>query len=255
MPSSKTSATSYKACLAQAVNFLRKHSSNSEVLVVGATTEAAAEVVRLACEDALIGAHAISLRNLARVLAEQRLCASGLTEISSIGREALIAGITPKAKLGYLAPISSSPGFARTLSRTLRELRMESVKPDGDLSTLLALYEKALQDGSYADVATVFRFATQVINQCAHPFCGMPVVFLDVPARHAVEQQLIDALVSGAANALILTLDGQFNPPEATIFSASSESLECLEIARRAVDLSSSGIAFDDMDAVGPDGP
>jgi ATP-dependent helicase/nuclease subunit B len=247
MPSSKTSATNYQACLKQAVEFLRKHSTNSEVLVVGATTEAAAEVVRLACDDAVIGAHAISLRNLARVLAELRLCAFGLTELSAIGREALIAGITPKAKLGYLAPISSSPGFARALSRTLRELRMENVKPDGDLDTLLTLYEKALQDGSYADVATVFRFATQVIHGRAHPFCGIPVVFLDVPAQHVVERQLVDALASAAADALTLTLDGQFNPPEATIFSASSESLECVEIARRAVDLASSGIAFDDM--------
>ena len=41
-------------------------------------------------------------------------------------------------------------------------------------------------------------------------------------------------LFPAASNALVLTLDGQFNPPEATIFSASSESLECVEIARRA---------------------
>ena len=138
MPSSKISATNYQSCIGQAVEFVREHSTASEVLIVGATTEAAAEVVRLACDTAIVGAHAISLRNLARVLAGPRLCASGLTEISAIGREALIASLAPHAKLAYLAPISRSPGFARALSRTLRELRMEGAKPDGDLETLLA---------------------------------------------------------------------------------------------------------------------
>ena len=83
---------SYDRCLAHAVEFVRAHSPSSEVLIVGATTEAAAEVVRLACDAALIGVHAISLRNLARVLAEARLCASGLTPISGLGREALPDG-------------------------------------------------------------------------------------------------------------------------------------------------------------------
>ena len=111
MPSSKISALNYQACIRQAAEFLREHSGSTEVLVVGATTEAAAEVVRLACEDAVVGAHAISLRNLARVVAEPRLCAFGLTEISAIGREALIASIAPQAKLDYLAPILTHAWF------------------------------------------------------------------------------------------------------------------------------------------------
>ena len=79
MRSSKISAPNYQACLARLPNFLATPRS-TEVLVVSATTEAAAELVRLGCEGALIGAHAISLRNLARVLAESRLCASGFSE-------------------------------------------------------------------------------------------------------------------------------------------------------------------------------
>jgi ATP-dependent helicase/nuclease subunit B len=237
----------YRSCITQAVAFVRRHCTNSEVLIVGATTEAAAEVARISCEIAVVGAHAISLRNLARVLAEPRLCAHGLTEISAIGREALIASIAPQAKLDYLAPITRSPGFARALSRTLRELRMEAAKPDGDLDTLLTGYEKELRDRSYADVATVFRFAAQVVTQRAHRFCGIPVVFLDVPARHVLERTLVDAVIATASNALVLTLDGEFNPPEVTIFSASSEALECVEIARRAGELAASGASFDRM--------
>src|SRR4051812_34472343 len=110
MPSSKISAPNYQACVRRAVDFVREHSRSSQVLVVGATTEAAAEVVRLACEDAVVGAHAISLRNLARVVAEPRLCKFGLTEFSAIGREALIASIAPNAKLEYLAPIAHTQG-------------------------------------------------------------------------------------------------------------------------------------------------
>jgi ATP-dependent helicase/nuclease subunit B len=245
MPSSKISAPNYQACVRRAVDFVREHSRSSQVLVVGATTEAAAEVVRLACEDAVVGAHAISLRNLARVVAEPRLCKFGLTEISAIGREALIASIAPNAKLEYLAPIAHTQGFARALSRTLRELRMEMASVADDLATLLAAYEKELEAQQYADVATVFRFAIEVVRERGHAFCGIPVIFLDVPAPHALERQFVDAIAGSAPEALVLTLDGDFKPPEVTLFSASSESLECVEIARRMMEFSASGMPFD----------
>jgi hypothetical protein len=230
------SERNYEACLAHAVDFVRSHSRTSEVLVVGATTEAAAEVVRLACDTALVGVHAISLRNLARVLAESRLCASGLTPISALGREALIRSITPSAKLHYLAPIAGMPGFARAVSRTLRELRMNDEEPEGDLRVLLDAYLRELEAKGFADVATEFAFAAQ---EQEHPFCGMPVVFLDVPVPHALEKRLVDKL---SAAGLLLTRNGEFAPPNASIFSASSEALECVEIARRCL---TSGLPFD----------
>ena len=216
----------------RAVDFVSKNLTKSEVLVVGATTEAAAEVVRLACDRAAIGVHAISFRNLARVLAESRLCAAGLTEIGALGREALIGATVTKVKLDYLAPIARTPGFPRAVSRTLRELRMNCITPTGDLLVLHKAYQEALHDGKFADVATIFELAAL---EREHPFCSMPTVFLDVPATHELERRLI-------RNGLVIAREEQFNPPKAEIFSASSEALECVEIARRCLN---SGLPFD----------
>src|SRR3954453_24134759 len=99
MPSSKISAVNYESCITQAVDFVRRHSLASEVLVIGATTQAANEVIRRACDSALIGVHAITLRNLARVLAESRLHALWLTEITGIAREAVVTKAAGEAKL------------------------------------------------------------------------------------------------------------------------------------------------------------
>ena len=69
MPSSKISATNYQACLAQAIEFVREHSSVSEVLIVGATTGAAAEVVDLdRLKDQFIRIAAHELKTPAAIL-------------------------------------------------------------------------------------------------------------------------------------------------------------------------------------------
>ncbi|HYP06257.1 MAG TPA: PD-(D/E)XK nuclease family protein [Bryobacteraceae bacterium] len=226
----------YESCLAHAVEFVRSQSQTSEVLIVAATTEAAAEVARLACDTALVGVHAISLRNLARVLAESRLCASGLTPISALGREALIRSITPSVKLGYFAPIAGTPGFARAAARTLRDLRMNDVQPEGDLQVLMDAYRSKLKHENFADVAMEFEFAA---SEQEHPFCEMPVVFLDVPVPYTLEKRLVQRL---CRKGLVLTRTDEFAPPNATMFSASSEALECVEIARRCL---TSGLPFD----------
>ena len=69
--------TSYESCIQHAVSFVRRYTSESEVIVVAPSTESANEVIRRACDTALIGIHAITLRNLARVLAESTLHARG----------------------------------------------------------------------------------------------------------------------------------------------------------------------------------
>jgi RecB family exonuclease len=253
MPSSKICATNYEACITQAVDFVRHHSLTSEVLVVGATTEAANEVIRRACESALIGVHAITLRNLARVLAESRLHARGLTEITGIAREAVVTKVAGEAKLDYFKPVSRLPGFPKALSRTIRELRMEDAHPEGDLATLLDAYKHELRDRSLADVATVFATAAQVIHDRAHALCGLPVVLLDVPANHALERGLVDALTAVASDVLQFELAPEFKPSDVSIFSASSEALECVEIARRAGQLAEEGVPFDRMGVLARD--
>ena len=247
MPSSKISATNYEVCVQQAVDFVRRYSAASEVLIVAPTTEAANEVVRRACESSLLGVHAITLRNLARVLAEDRLHSMGLQEITAVAREAVVAKIAAETKLSYFHPVSRTPGFPKALSRTIRELRMEDAKPDGELGTLLAAYTCELQERSLADVAAVFTAAIRTVRDRSHRFCGLPIVLLDVPADHALERQLLDQLTASASEALELGLGPDFKPPGVLLFSASSEALECVEIARRAGELAAEGTPFDQM--------
>jgi ATP-dependent helicase/nuclease subunit B len=253
MRSSKISAPNYEACIASAIEFVSRHDETSEVLLVAPTTEAANEVVRRAFDGALIGVHTITLRNLARVLAESRLCAAGRAEISAVARQAVIARIATAIRLDYFAPVASAPGFPKALSRTIRELRLHDVSPEGDLKALLQSYEEELEQHQLADVATIFRTALRVVEERNHPFCGLPVVFLDAPVRHKLEQQLVEALTALSDEALHLTLDGTFDPAGVEIFSASSESLECVEIARRVHQLAREGVSFDQIAVVSRD--
>ena len=186
------------------------------------------------------------------MVAESRLRATGFSEISGVARQALIARIATATRLDYFAPVATAPGFPRALSRTIRELRLHDVSPNGDLKDLLHAYEKELTQHQLADVATVFRTALSVVRT-AHPLCGVPVVFLDAPVRHKLEQQLVEALTALSDEALHLTLDGTFNPPGVEIFSASSESLECVEIARRVHQLIRDGVSFDQIAVVSRD--
>ena len=194
MRSSKISAPNYEACIASAIEFVARHAETSEVLLVAPTTEAANEVVRRAFDGALIGVHTITLRNLARVLAESRLCAGGRAEISAVARQAVIARVATAARLDYFAPVASAPGFPKALSRTIRELRLHDVSPEGDLKALLQCYEEELEQHQLADVATIFRTAIRVVEESSHPFCGLPVVFLDAPVRHKLDNvaRLVD---------------------------------------------------------------
>jgi hypothetical protein len=72
---------------------LRARHPDEEVLVVGASQDAAAELVRNAGVTALFGAHRLTLGRLAALVAQQQLEERGLATLSPLGFEAVCARV------------------------------------------------------------------------------------------------------------------------------------------------------------------
>ena len=131
-----------------------------------------------------------------------------LAPISRLGIEALAArivhtAVTAKA-LPYFAPVAQTPGFARALSKTITELRLQHVPPDAlsqtgppgrDLAHLLSLYEQELAERSVADLPLLFDLATKEIQTAHHRFIDLPLVLLGLADESAAHQPLIAALI------------------------------------------------------------
>src|SRR5215472_18168917 len=87
--------------------------------------------------DRLTGVDAFTLTQFAAELARPELAARELSPVSSLGTEAVCARIVHDARkaneLAYFRPVSAFPGFARSLAKTLRELRLASVS-SGELA-------------------------------------------------------------------------------------------------------------------------
>src|SRR5215831_9826695 len=112
-----------------------------EALVVGASRDAADELVRQVTRaaGATFGIHRASLLQLAARMAALHLVSRGAAPAGALGAEALAARVTFEAlgaeALAYFTPVARFPGFARALASTLAELRLARVAP-GDLAGL-----------------------------------------------------------------------------------------------------------------------
>ncbi|PYV22521.1 MAG: PD-(D/E)XK nuclease family protein [Acidobacteria bacterium] len=194
--------------LEAASEYLETLLGDSEVLVLAPTRGAADDFVR-GCSGRLgnfSGVHRLTPIQLAASLATERLARSNLAPISRLGIEALAARSVYKchSELRYFGPVASTPGFSRALASTLRELRMEAVKPErlratgapgNDLARLLACYETELEARSLADLACLYEFATDcVASGSRHRLLGLPVLLLDVSAELARERAFLAAL-------------------------------------------------------------
>lgn len=229
----------------QAATFIRAQSREGEVLVLAPSNEAARDLVRESCQTALIGVHATSPRQYARdLIRSARVC------INHTVHQALCARISQTEKLTYFAPVARTPGFPKALARTIRELRLQNVRPPGDAGTLLLAYERELERGELADDAAMFRMARG--QQL------MPTLLFDLDLRFAAEREFIHSL--GASTAVAFVPAG--NPGSALesvqkylfteeiapareadesfkMFASATESLECVEIARRVLQVAS----------------
>lgn len=280
--SSTVRSLSNSEILDRAAKFAVEWCGKSEIVVLAPTKAAADEFLRRACEGGLLGAHALTLTQLAGVLAAPVMADAGLTALTRLGSEAVAARVAHTAlkenKLSYFTPVADMPGFARAVARTLTEVRFEGLSaadlrqgglPGGDLGLLLRLYEQELAERNLADLPGVFSFAGERVRAGAHRLTGVPIVLLDVPIEHELQRSFLVALIERAPAVFAGELAGESTCATSSslervrtylfsadtpagdasdtdlIFSAPGEGLECVEIARRVRLLADEGTRFD----------
>jgi ATP-dependent helicase/nuclease subunit B len=182
-------------------------------LVIGATSDAAAETCRLVSRGlgGMFGWHQMTVAQLAWAIAGTRLAEKGLTPVGGLALEALCARLVHAAReagtLGFLAPIGDRPGLARALARTLTDLRMAAVSPSAitnpDLSRLMASYEEELARRGLADRSLLLERAVAAVEEGATALAGLPLLMLDVPVWTKRELGFVTALVTRASDCLI----------------------------------------------------
>ena len=218
--------------LERAAGFLKDHAPDSEVLVLGPTRAAAAELALTAFEQGCQGVHVLTLTQLAASLAAQPMGRGSLAPISRLGAEAIAARVVHSAnragKLPYFAPVAQTPGFPRAAARTIAELRLNNVRaadlaststPGADLAHLLALYEQELEQRSLADLPALLQLATEEARQGGHRFLNLPLLLLDLSVDSLRHQELLAAVAATSGDVLATAISGD-NPAISTLESA-----------------------------------
>jgi ATP-dependent helicase/nuclease subunit B len=196
--------------------FVAECPAATEVLVVGATREAADDFCRgvAVARGATFGLHRFTLGQLASRIATATLAARGVTPATALAADALatraLFELTRDGTLGYLAPIADSPGLPRALADTLGELREAGVAPGRladlgaagpDLGRLADRYAALLADGGLADRSALLETATARLRAGdAGGLSAGPIVLVDVPITTVAEQAFVAALVARAAD-------------------------------------------------------
>jgi len=202
------------ARLLRAQAFLRELAPGIRAVIVGASRGAADELARRVAAEtsATFGLQRLSLAQLAARAAAPWLAAQGAAPASALGLEAVAARtlheVRQQAPLDYLEPVADTPGFARALAGTLRDLDASAIAPEAvrrsdrsgdDLARLLAAHDSALAGAGAVSRAGLMTAAAEQLR--AHPIADV-VVLLDVPVTDDVTEQLVAACLASARSAL-----------------------------------------------------
>lgn len=271
--------------LEEARAWLRALPASGDALLIGPTFETVAELTR-SLGRALFGWRRTTLYRCALELARPALLARGLTAATHLSLEALWARVAhqlgDERLLHRLAPLEGRPGLARALGRTVGELRLLEVPADRvepALGEAMEAFARALADARLADRAMVYAWAREAVATSARA----PLLLLDVRCGEGLERAFVEALVAHAPEALavspsdeVLPLPGFGAPRELDVevrspveslqrylfssdappvtagrledfFSAPGEARECVELARRMLELAREGVPFDQM--------
>src|SRR5262245_7536843 len=199
--------------------FLASFAAATELLVIGASREAADDLCRdlTRARGTTFGLHRFTLGQYASRVAGPALAGQGLALCTPLGAEAVAARAAFEAKrrgsLSYLEPVVGCPGLPRALASTLDELRQAQVKsaalrqlplPGPDLATLLDEYERQLKGAQAADRAAILLTAARAIAaDPAGALATLPILLLDVRIATPAEHAIIDALVASSPSVLI----------------------------------------------------
>ena len=176
----------------------------------------------------MLGVHRASLDQWALQTAALELAARELRPVTALGTEAMSARVarlaTAEGELERLSPVADLPGFARSLSGTIGELRAAGVSPGDllkdsgtrDLGRLLHRFDEEMDRFGLADQATVLHSAVVAVDreQVAVPPGSL---WLDLPLRNACQVALLRAVAARGQDVL------------ATVAAGDDETLEWLE--------------------------
>jgi len=212
-----TSASSRRR-LERARAWLEAREPDEELLVVGATVDAANELARqvVSRKGAAFGWHRIGLSQLVSIVAARELAHRGVVPLTRIGADAittrLIHRLRGERKLGRYASVSETPGFPRAIAGVIAELRsagvhsgeLDAVAPD--LAPIVREYEHELAEGGFIDWSGTLELAMSAIARPdRHRLVGLPTLLLDVAVRTESEFGFLSAFVS-AARATLATV-------------------------------------------------
>jgi hypothetical protein len=181
------------------------------VRVLAPTHDHAHDVVRhvLADVPASLGVERGGWVGFSVRLATPALIAGGLTPISGLGFEALVARVVARARaegvLAYFTEASRHPGFVPSLARTLADVRLAGIAParldratpkSRDLAWLLDGIETSLRELGYVDRAEVLRLAAVAVRDASGRDVALPLVLVDPPLSSRRDLELARALLA-----------------------------------------------------------
>jgi RecB family exonuclease len=194
--------------------FVARFPPATELLIVGATRDAADDLARgmVAARGATFGLHCASLTQLAVRVAAVEMARQAVTPAAGLGAEAVAARVSFEAwregALAYFGPVARFPGFARALAATLGELRLGGVARDAlgqcegagrDVAELARRFEEQLAAGKLVDRAALLGLAAgAVAREAFGAERRPPVVLLDVPIASPAESAFVATLVASS---------------------------------------------------------
>jgi len=225
--------------LEMARQWLAARPPSEELWVLGASADAASEIVRESAARAggAFGWHRTTLARLAAELAAPALAEQGRVPVGRLAVEAVVARVlfdgASRGELGRFAEAHRGPGLARALAGVLEELRGAALAPEAlegespELARLLRAYDAALGAAGLADRAGVETLAAEALRRGdAAP--ARPLLAIDPPAPSATQRALLSALLEAEVDACAVLPAGDEAARTAfeALFGADAERIE-----------------------------
>ncbi len=221
MPVRLLTAPDAASRLAACQAWLQALPRGAPALIVGASHEAARELVRRSsvATGGSFGWQSITLAGLAREVALPSLAAEARVPATGLAIQALTARIVAHLahgdELGRYSPVAGTPGLPRAFARTLREVRLADLAPEAlpaELAAAARRLEHELEAFRLADRALVLRRAAEAAERGdpARLF-DLPIILLDLDIRTTLEARLLAALVARAPQVLATQPDGEIS--------------------------------------------
>ena len=197
--------------------WLASRKPDEELLVIGATLDAANELARQVAKKkgAAFGWRRLTLPQLAFAVAAPTLAARGLTPLSRIGAEAIVARLVHRLNaegtLSHYQSVLGAPGFPRAVASVIAELRLGQIPLNAIansapyLAPIVEAYRLELTEAGLTDWAGVLAFATEAVSAVGGErlhLVGLPILLLDVPTANEAELSFIYSLALAAPDVL-----------------------------------------------------